>query len=101
MKKVRLVADARREFFKEVAYYEQERKGLGSRFRKAAESAFIRAGEQPASGKPGISGTRRLLVKGFPFAVVYLTSESDVMVYAVAHLSRNPDYGTARLPSGG
>lgn len=62
MKKVRLVADARREFFKEVAYYEQERKGLGSRFRKSAQAAFVRAGEHPTTGKPGIDGTRRILV---------------------------------------
>ena len=98
MKRVRLLADARREFFREIAYYKKQRKGLGARFRRAAELAFIRAGQNPAHGKPGIGGTRRLLVPGFPFAVVYLESEREVTVYAVAHLSRSPHYWDQRLP---
>jgi plasmid stabilization system protein ParE len=71
---------------------------LGARFRRAAEEAFIRAGEHPEHGKPGIGGTRRLLMHGFPFAVVYLDSEDQVTIYAVAHLSRSPRYWDERLP---
>ncbi len=74
MKKVRILADARREFYKEIAYYEKERQGLGKRFRRAAEATFLNAGANPEHGKPGVGGTRRLLVKGFPFSVVYLES---------------------------
>ncbi|OLP07150.1 hypothetical protein BLL52_1546 [Rhodoferax antarcticus ANT.BR] len=33
-----------------------------------------------------------MLVKGFPFAVVYMAFETEVVVYAVAHLSRRPGY---------
>lgn len=101
MRRVRLIADARREFYQEITYYEKERKGLGTRFRRAAEAAFVRAGTNPSHGKPGVGGVRRLLVKGFPFAVIYLESEHEVMVYAVAHLSRSPHYWDERLPGGG
>ena len=97
MKKVRLVADARGEFYKEIRYYEEERQGLGKRFRRAAEATFLKAGASPEHGKPGIGGTRRMLIKGFPFAVVYLESAPEVMVYAVAHHARDPNYWTARL----
>lgn len=100
MKKVRLLADARREFFKEIRYYEEERPGLGKRFRRAAEATFLNAGASPEHGKPGVGGTRRMLIKGFPFAVVYLESAHEVMIYAVAHLARNPDYWTVRLRTG-
>ena len=44
MRRVRLIADARLEFFKEIEYYERERQGLGRRFRRAAEAAFLQAG---------------------------------------------------------
>ena len=97
MTKVRLIADARREFFSAVIYYEKARKGLGKRFRRAAEAAFLRAGERPLSGTPGVAGTRRLRLKGFPFAVIYLPSEDEIMVYAVAHFSREPEYWIERL----
>ena len=101
VKKVRLIADARREFYEEITYYEKQRLGLGKRFRRAAEAAFLEAGENPEHGKPGVGGTRRLLVRGFPFSVVYLESEHEVMVYAVAHLSRSPEYWVVRLRNDG
>ena len=99
MMQVRLIADARREFLKEVTYYENIHKGLGRKFRTAANDAFKKAGELPLSGKPGIAETRRVLVKGFPFAVVYVSSETEVVVYAVAHLSREPEYWLGRVTS--
>ena len=99
--KVRLIAEARDEFLHEVAYYEDLRTGLGKRFHTAATTAFKRAGESPMTGKPGVAGTRRVLVKGFPFAVVYAAEESAVVVYAVAHLSRRPGYWFDRLGGDG
>ena len=101
MRKVRLIADARREFLKEVVYYENIRVGLGRRFRIAATAAFKKAVESPLSGKPGVAETRRILVAGFPFAVVYIASESEVVVYAVGHLSRKPEYWIGRLEGNG
>lgn len=97
MKPVRLVDEARTEFLKEISYYEALRAGLGGRFRAAVTDALTRAGAAPLSGKPAGAGTRRLLVKGFPFALVYLVAEDAVMVYAVSHLSRAPDYWIHRL----
>ena len=97
MKAVRLLADARREFNDQVAYYERQRAGLGKRFRLAAEAVFMQAGETPAHGKRGVGGTRRMLVRGFPFAVVYLERPDLVLVYAIAHLARSPSYWQSRL----
>ena len=97
MSKVRLSAAARQEFVKEVAYYEAIRRGLGSRFRRAATAAFRRLAEFPLHGKPGIGGTRRMLIEGFPFAVVYLSGQTETVVHAVAHLSREPAYWASRL----
>ncbi len=87
-----MLADARREFNREVVYYEAERQGLGKRFRRAAEAAFFKIGEAPDHGKPGAHGTRRILLRGFPFAVIYLEYDTVVMVFAIAHLSRSPAY---------
>jgi hypothetical protein len=56
--KIRLVGDARREFLREIAYYEDIRKGLGRKFRSAAAVAFKMAAALPFSGKPGIAETR-------------------------------------------
>ena len=95
--RVRLVALARSEFLQEVAYYEDIRKGLGKRFRTVVEAALLRTAESPLSGKPGVAGTLRILVKDFPFAIVYIPFEMEVVVFAIAHLSRRPGYWAGRI----
>ena len=69
------------------------------RFRKAATTAFQRSSEFPLPGKPGVANTRRILVEGFPFAVVVIADDTEIVVHAVAHLSREPEYWLGRLPS--
>jgi plasmid stabilization system protein ParE len=97
VKIIRLTAAARSEFLKEVSYYEAIQKGLGSRFRKAVTVAFQKSAEFPLHGKPGVADTRRILVDGFPFAVVYIVEDTGILVHAVAHLSRKPRYWLERL----
>jgi hypothetical protein len=41
--------------------------------------------------------TRRYLLKRFPFAVIYLTSEKKIQIVAVAHCKRKPGYWKERL----
>ena len=101
MRSIRLSAAARSEFVKEVSYYENIQKGLGRRFREAVTTAFRKAAEFPLHGKPGVADTRRLLVAGFPFAIVYIPAETEIVVHAVAHVSREPMDWAARLDSSG
>ena len=82
---------------KEIGYYENMRAGLGARFRIAVTDGLKNAGESPLTGKPGVANTRRILVKGFPFAVVYIMFDVEVVVYAVSHLSRKPGYWLGRI----
>lgn len=43
--------------------------------------------------------TRRLLLRTFPFSVVYFFDEGSIFVVAVAHGSRRPGYWISRLPT--
>ena len=43
------------------------------------------------------ANTRRVLVQGFPFSVVYRDEASGIVIFAVAHQSRRPDYWAARV----
>jgi hypothetical protein len=42
------------------------------------------------------SSFRRLLLKGFPYLIVYEVFDDQVFVYAVAHASRRPNYWRTR-----
>jgi len=44
-----------------------------------------------------VNGTRRALLEGFPYAVVYCEdSDDEIEIVAVAHLRRRPKYWANR-----
>lgn len=70
--------------------------GLGLRFTKAVEEATARALAFPLSGSPSVANTRRVLVKGFPFAILYRPEGDGIVIFAISHQSRRPGYRVAR-----
>lgn len=97
MRRVRFVAAARREFFAEVIFYNEERAGLGARFTAAVEEATARAAAFPLTGSLASKSTRRVFVRDFPFAVVYRLTTDEIIVFALAHHSRRPGYWLSRI----
>lgn len=97
MIKFRFLPDAEVELLKEVAYFSAAETGLGVKFQHAVEAAVNMAVANPAGGAPSIGGTRRRLVKGFPFSVVYRASGTEILVVAVVHHRRRPDYWVNRI----
>ena len=58
----------------------------------------LRSTPRAGTGVPGLPTLRRLLVRGFPFSVVYLVKRGEVLVVAFAHMRRRPDYWRRRVP---
>jgi plasmid stabilization system protein ParE len=79
-----------------VIHYREIEPGLGGRFTAAVEAAAARAMAFPLSGSPDRSNTRRMIVKGFPFSIVYRPETTGIVVFAVAHHSRRPYYWLSR-----
>lgn len=73
MKSARFTAAARREFLAEVGFYNEAQPGLGARFAAAVEEAAARAFAFPFAGSPSAANTRRVILKDFPFSLVYRT----------------------------
>ena len=99
MKGARFVAPAREEFLAEVAYYDQVKPGQGARFAAAVEEATARALAFPLSGSPSEQSVRRVIVKHFPFSIVYRPETDGIVVFAVTHHSRLPEYWRHRVPA--
>ena len=97
MTSARFVPAARREFLAEIIYYNQEEAGLGDRFSAAVEEATVRALAFPLAGSPAAANTRRVFLQGFPFSVVYRAVPAGIVIFAVAHQSRRPDYWESRV----
>lgn len=94
---VRVLPQAEAELLHEVEYYSSARDGTGIRFQAAVEAALDRAVRHPLGGAPSTGGTRSVLVKGFPFSIIYLAGEQELLVVAIAAHRRKPGYWLQRL----
>ena len=88
---------ARDEFVAAAAYYDAAVPGLGNRFLVAVKQTADMLSTHPDAGAARGSGTRRLLVAGFPYHVVYRVRGDDIEVLAIAHQHRRPGYWRDRL----
>lgn len=84
------LADARR-------YYEALQPGLGSAFVREATLSVERIREHPLAWPVEVDPVRRLLFNRFPYKMLYAIRGERVIVLAVAHLHREPDYWIDRL----
>jgi plasmid stabilization system protein ParE len=77
-----------------IRWYEQQSAGLGGAlFDAIAETIdLIRTHPEIGVPRPTLRPTRQLLVKRFPYNVVYRIRADDIYVVAVAHTSRRPGY---------
>jgi plasmid stabilization system protein ParE len=62
----------------------------------AAESAIVRL---PEGWPPFDHGTRRYLLRRFPFSVVYRVEPERIVIVAVAHGRRRPGYWKRLKPT--
>ena len=63
-----------------------------------AESAIV---DFPDAWPPFDHGTRRYLLRRYPFSVIYRIESRRILIVAVAHGHRRPGYWKSRLPMSG
>jgi plasmid stabilization system protein ParE len=97
---IRFLPEAEAELLHEVEYYSDAGTGIGIRFQTMVEAAVQLAVQHPLGGSSYPHGTRAVLVKGFPFSVIYRTSESDLLIVAIAPHHRKPNYWKLRVAEG-
>ena len=78
-------------------FYEARLAGLGEAFLLEVERCFDRAHHAPESGALYYGKFRRLLVRRFPYAIIYEVLPQEVLIIAVAHQRRKPGYWRRRL----
>jgi toxin ParE1/3/4 len=100
VRSLKFLPAAEAELLHEVEYFSAARNGTGVRFQAAVEAALSRALRYPEGGAPSPGSTRSMLVKGFPFSVVYRVSASELLVVAVAAHRRRPGYWSGRVEPG-
>jgi toxin ParE1/3/4 len=88
---------ARQELADSIDYYERQRSGLGKEFKELIQEVVRTIQERPVRYPLQRDGTRKVIVKRFPFAIHYLDLPGVVSIVAFAHMSRDPGYWHQRL----
>lgn len=89
---------AESEHLEQVAWFEQQQVGLGRRYLEAVETAIARACTAPQRHRVALSpDLRRIVVSGFPFAILFRELDGVVQIVAVPHYRRRPSYWLGRL----
>jgi toxin ParE1/3/4 len=86
-----------------AAWYETKQSGLGISLLELVDKALerIRLGVLPGSPVPRVTrakGARRVLLRRFPYSIVFYERTNEIVVVAFAHSSRRPGYWRSREP---
>jgi toxin ParE1/3/4 len=91
-------AVAQRELFAAVQWYLQEGgQPVAEQFERAVQRAFSVLQFMPKIGRTSYPGVRTWPVKRFPYTLVYRVQAKQIVVIAVAHQSREPEYWIERI----
>ncbi|MBI5763740.1 MAG: type II toxin-antitoxin system RelE/ParE family toxin [Planctomycetes bacterium] len=67
-----------------------------TQFMRSLDEAIFRLAESPSRFPVYKLGTRRVLLRGFPFILYYREVGETIQVVAVAHAKRRPGYWQSR-----
>ena len=88
---------ARDELAEAKHFYNRQEKGLGESFKREAEAAAKLIKERPLAWQIEIESVRRFILDRFPYKMLYILRSEQIIVIAIAHQHRCPDYWIDRI----
>ncbi len=82
--------EARLDALEAKAWYEAQSPGLGLEFARALDAAIASALRMPLTFREIEAGCRRVLLRRFPYSVIYRPEASGILVFAVFHNRQEP-----------
>ena len=101
MKRHKQLPEVREELREAAKWYEARRPGLGREFMaefKRGIAAILRSPRMwPRDPDYADHEVRRFLLRRFPYVLIYTVEAGSVLLLAVAHSGRRPNYWRVRL----
>jgi len=94
---VRVLEVAQLELDEAVSYYNGQAPGLGDAFLIETIAAIERIRRFPGAWHPLGEQVRRCQLRRFPYGLIYSAEKDGILIVAVGHLHRRPDYWRDRL----
>jgi plasmid stabilization system protein ParE len=92
----RLLLAADEEMNDAAGFYEAAASGLGGDFLDDVQHAIDAARDMPGLGPLVQDDFRRILLRRFPFSIIYALDSNSIVVVAIAHQRRRPGYWKGR-----
>ncbi|MBU0676073.1 MAG: type II toxin-antitoxin system RelE/ParE family toxin [Proteobacteria bacterium] len=89
---VRFIEPALTELHEAVNYYDYQLPGLGLRIFHEVNVSIKKITDMPEAWTKIGENTRRCLLKGFPYALLYIIDPQVILITAVANLHRDPEH---------
>jgi plasmid stabilization system protein ParE len=96
-KRFRFHPEARQDFREAISWYRSRSPAVATEFRVTVSDVIRHIVKAPQRWPKYLHGTRRFVLRRFPFSIVYLDDPDAVSIVAVAHSKRKPGYWKARL----
>jgi plasmid stabilization system protein ParE len=93
---VRLLPEAEKEVLDAAEWYSKQSFGLDYEFIRCIDEAVAKIGKTPLMYPEVYRGRRRILVKRFPYSIVFEVMAKEILIYAVFHYRRNPKHWKRR-----
>ncbi|SRR5258706_8199172 len=84
--------EAENEFFEAINYFEEHDEGLGKTFSREIFVTIRKITFFPFAWTPISKNARRVLVNRFPYGIIYQVNDEEILIVAIMHLSREPNY---------
>ncbi|HEX2092796.1 MAG TPA: type II toxin-antitoxin system RelE/ParE family toxin [Longimicrobiaceae bacterium] len=92
MTRLVLLRAAQADIRKAALFYKRQARHLSTEFTAEIERALSRVAEDREISSPMRQGARKLLVRRFPYLIIYHVLPDHVLVLAVGHQRRHPDF---------
>ena len=94
---VRFLPESKAEFDAAIAYYLAQAPNLDQSFAAAVQQGLDRLAERPLAWPIVSERFRRYRLTRFPYGLVYAALPDEIVIVAVMHLHRRPDYWLERV----
>jgi hypothetical protein len=94
---IQFLKPAQEELDEAISYYNYQRQGLGNEFLVEVLKTIDLIQQHPLAWRQVSTRLRRCLMKRFPYSVIYSCQGDKLLLVAIAHLHRKPNYWLGRV----
>lgn len=91
--------EAEAEIDEAAGWYEARLPGLGTEFLRAVDAGVSALQRNPAQFPLVHRDARRVVLRRFPYLILFTSSDDRVVIHAVFHFRRDPEEWAERLTS--